>query len=341
MPELLKLLYEQPKKLRLLILNFLKFILTILIINGLHDRYKYNFLKNINGLDGSNHIGNILLYLLLFVAYWLAIWYILETIFVFLIGMRKRKHAEKENQEKNQRAEDKKDIGKLLQFSRAFTIKNKDFIIPNDNIHDIANIAQFVDEDKSFNVPNTLFGEAVYILFVGWLYLIFNYDYLDLTVGKLMIMGSVILVLIFIYRGYNDVLSRLKDHTEDIRIFLDELEYRKIVMDTVIKDFKGRINIDKKSFDLNWGRTGYHIRDLYHHHEGIGNAKYLKKFKGAYRPDLSDIVLILNFNPNEELKTLFREMKVMGLVVAIDDSELLDNLVVELNRLKALHEAIR
>lgn len=284
-------------------------------------------------MDG-NHIGKILLYLLLFVVYWLVIWNLLEPIFVFLIGMKKRKTPEKEEQEKNQQAEDKRDIGKLLQFSRSFTIKNKDFIIPNDNIHDIADIAQFVDEDKSFNVPNTLFGEALYILFVGWLYLIFNYNYLELTICKLVIMGSLILVLIFIYRGYNDVLKRLKDHTEDIRIFLDELEFRKLVMDTVIKDFKGRVNVHKKSFDLNWGRKGYHIHDLYHYHEGLGNAYYLKKFRGSRRPDFSDMIIIMNFNPNQELKSMLHEMGVIGIVVAKDDSEILDKLIVELNHLK-------
>ncbi|WP_341900740.1 hypothetical protein [Fluviicola taffensis] len=336
MSELLKLLYEQPKKLRLLILNFLKLILTIIILNGIHGLFKYNFLKNITGFNGSNHIGEIFVYLILFIAYWLVIWYVLEPFFVLLIGLKKRRAQE--NQDENQRAEDKKGIGTLLKFFGGFTIENKNFVVPNDNIHTLAEIAQFVDEDNSFNAPNTLFGEALYILFVGWMYLIFNSEYCGMSLCNHALIGSAILLLILLYRFLNNLFVRLKDHTADVRIFLDELEFRKMVMDIVLKDFSGYLNLEKESFDLNWGKNGYHIRDLYHYNEGLGNAYYLKRFRKKSRPDLSDMVMILNFNPNEELRTVLKEMKVIGIVIAEDDSELIDKLIVELNRLKGIKE---
>lgn len=338
MTELFKLLYEQPKKLRLLILNFLKFILTMIILNGIHGLFQYNFLKNWSNFDGSNHIGKILLYVIVFIGYWLLIWYILEPIFIFLINLRERKvqiENQEENNNENQKSEDRNDIKLLLKLYGGFTIENKNFIVPNDNIHSLADIVQFVDEDSSFNVPNSLFGEALYILFVGWVYLMFNSHYCGLTLCNHTAIGIIMLIMILIYRLHNNLFARIKDHTEDVRIFLDGLEFRKLVMDIVIKEFIGRLNLDKESFDLNWGRKRYHIRDLFYYHEGLGNAYYLKKFRGSRRPDFSDMIIIMNFNPNQELKSMLQEMGIIGIVVAKDDSEILDNLIVELNYLKS------
>lgn len=339
MSELIKLLYEQPRKIRRLILNFLRFILTVIILNGIHGLFKYNFLKNIYEFNGNLHVGKVFLYVIIFTGYWLMIWFVLEPIFVLLIGLKKRKTQEQRDREENQRLEDKKDIGLLLNFLGGFTVENKDFVVPADNIHTIADVAQFVDEDNSFSVPNTLFGEALYILFVGWVYLIFNSHYCGLTFCNHLIFGIVIILLVLIYRTLNNLLTRLKDHTEDARIFLDELEFRKSVMDLIIKEFRGRLNLEKECFDLNWGRNGYHIRDLYYYHEGLGNAFYLKKFRRRSKPDLSDMVLILNFNPNEELRSVLQEMGVIGIVVTENDSDLLDKLIDELNRLKLITES--
>ena len=44
--------------------------------------------------------------------------------------------------------------------------------------------------------------------------------------------------------------------------------------------------------------------------------------------------MVFNFNPNEEVRKLLEEKGVIGIVVAKEDDELLDNLVDELNRIK-------
>jgi hypothetical protein len=335
MTEILKILFEKPKKIRLFILNFSKLLLTVLITNGITGKFELNFLKNIVRFKNDIHLGKILLYTTILVAVWFIIWYILEPFFILLIGLRKSRQRE---DREVQRLKERRNIREILKFFGGFTLENKNFAVPGENIHTIADIAEFVDEDNSIVSSNSTFTEALYILFVGWLYLLCNSSYLSLSFCNHLIMALAITILVILYRSISGFLISLKDHAGDVRILLDELEFRKMVMDIVIKDFRGHLNLEKESFDLNWGKRRYSTRDFYHYHEGLGNAYYLKKFRSANRPDLTDMIVIFNFNPNEELRSVLQEMNTVGIVVVNDDSELLDNLISELNRLKTLHE---
>lgn len=213
-------------------------------------------------------------------------------------------------------------------------------LLPGKNIHTIIDVAEYVETEETFDMKNSVFAEMLFILTIGWFYVLFNFQFLGMSCWKLFLWGLIPGLGIAIYRTLDGFLIHFKDHSSSYSKFFEMLEYRKLVMDVVLQDFRGRVNIIKNTFDLNWGKRRYHLRDFAFYHEGLGNAYLIKHLQSASADvyDFKETIAVMNFKPNAELTELFQKKGIIGIVVAGNDEELLDNLVEELNRLKALEK---
>lgn len=334
--ELLKLLLEQPSKFGLICLNLLRLLLTVMILNSFPNLFKYNFPKNFLTFDENLHIGFLFLYIMMLAVVWIVVWEAFESLFSLLITIKKSKAKDEKDDELK---EERRTIGSYLKRFNVVTIENKDFLIPQKRIHDVDDFLEFVDENDTLNVAKSSFAKVLYLVVVAWLYTLFNFSYIGIPICGHVVIGGFILLLYFIFKALDKLIIAVDDHSDDLRIELDGLEFRKLVMDTILQDFRGRINIDNKSFDFNWGRNGYKLFDYYHYHEGLGNAYLLKKMRSAKQKKIEGEIIVLNFNPNETLKRVFEAKKLGGFVVANEHKELLDNLTTKLNELEAIKTA--
>lgn len=335
MIEVLKFLLEQPGKFGQIALNLLRLLLTLMIANVIPSLFKYNFPNHLNAFDGSLHIGFLFLYIIWIGILWIVIWELFDLPFSFLITWRKAKDKQKKDDDL---LVERQTIGQTLKFFGVSSIENEDFKIPKKPIHVVTDFIEFIDKNDSLNLAKSFVSNLLYLLVVGWIYFLCNAAFFHFSICCFILSGIVLFLMGIGVRGLDRIAILVNDHTDDLRRTLERLEYRKMIIDIVVKDFRGRINMENKSFDIKWGNRSYSINDYYYYHGGIGNVMLIKKIKAANAPNWTERILVLNFQPNDELKTLLHEKRIIGVVVANSNEELLDNLVEELNRLNELYK---
>lgn len=328
--ELLKLFLEKPGKFGVIALNLLRLILTLMFINSIPGFFKFNFTDKIFTF-GNIHIGYILLYVFLVVIFWGLIWELLPLLFSYLITLRKKKTIEQRTDEIRS---ERKEIRELLILFKVFSNDNK-FIVPSGRIYDVIDFLRTIHETKTLQLAKSGFANVFYLLFVTWLFLLFNVVYIGISPCWHLLFIGVLLFISFIFRSIDRILIIADDHFEDVLIALEELEYKRMVIDTVTLDFKGKINYEEKSFSLKWGKNGYHLFDFYYYIPGIGEEYILKYWQEKRGMDIRDKIIVLNFAPSERVEhRLYKELGAKAIVVANDDEELIKNLILTLNELE-------
>lgn len=328
--ELLKLFLEKPGKFGVIALNLLRLILTLMFINSIPGFFKFNFTEKIFTF-GNIHIGYILLYVFLLVIFWAAIWELLPILFSFLITLRKKKSIEQRSEEIRS---EKKEIRELLILFKVYSNDNK-FIVPSGRIYDVIDFLRMAHETNTLQLAKSGFSNVFYLLFVTWLFLVFNFVYVGISPCWHLLFIGVLYFLGFIFRSIDKVLMIVEEHFEDVLLALDQLEYKRMVIDTVTLDFKGRVNYEEKSFSFNWGKNAYQLFDFYYYHPGLGEAYILKYWQEKRGMDIRSKIIVLNFPPSERVEHhLYRELGAKAIVVANDYDELMNNLTSKLNELE-------
>jgi hypothetical protein len=301
-----------------------------MIINSLPGLFKFNFSERMLSISNI-HIGYLFLYVFLLVIFWGLIWELLPMLFSFLITLRKSKTNEQRSEEIRS---ERKDIRRLLIWLKVFSNDEK-FLVPSKHIYSVIDFLRSVHETNSIQLAKSGFSGVFYLFFISWLYLICNFSYVGISAWWHLMFFVLLLLGAFIFRGIDKILMVAEDHFDDVLIALEELEYKRMVIDTVTLDFKGKINHEEKSFSFNWGKHGYHLFDFYHYHPGLGEAYILKHWKEQRNVKIEDKIIVLNFSPSERVENrLFQELGARAIVIANDHDELMDNLIIKLNELE-------
>lgn len=333
--ELIKFFIEEPGKIKLLIISLFKLLLTILIVNGIFNICEYNDLSNLLNWNSKKHLGKILLYATTLIGVWAIIWEFLDSLFLLLISIRSKKKVDLENERHGF-------IGFFLRMFNVYSHESEhnengeisSQLLPGDNIYDVIDITEYIEKENGFDMKNSIFAEVLFIICVGWFYLLFNFKTLDINYWQFSIFTLIPILSIVIYRVLDGFLIYIKDHSSSYSRFFDILAFRKHVMDTVVEDFGGNINIFDRTFDIHWNKKIYQLRDYSYYHEGLGNRYLTDQLRAAVNDNLTGFIAVLNFKPNEELiKVITVEKGMLGIIVVENENELLDNIVIELNRL--------
>lgn len=321
---LLKLLYEQPERLRLLIVNFVKLMLTVAIIQKTCNLSKLNELNDFINSKMIISIDGILLYGVTLIAVWLVVWNIADSLFLFLMSLRKEKtDAIKDIQ--------KQSFLPILKISGAFKMDN-DAYLPGRNILPISELAKTLSTNHQ-QMKSTLFAEVLYIAIVGWFYLLFNTTSLQIPCWVIITLFLFIAILCLLYRSMDSVLDAFQDSSSVIVIFLDMMIYKDMVNSVLRSFFDVKYSSEKKCFELDWKGKKYEVVDAGFKSNVHGNNHLIEIFNDPKAANDLGGILISNIIPNSTLSKIIENGKVDAYVIANNEKEVIDNLIIALNYL--------
>lgn len=321
---LLKLLYEQPERLRLLLVNFVKLLLTVAIIQKSCNLSKLNELNDFIDSKITISLDVILLYGVTLIGVWLIVWNIGDTIFLFLMSLRKEKtDAVKDIQ--------KQSFLPILKISGAFKMDNGAYL-PGRNIQPIYELAKVLST-KPQKMTSTLFAEVLFIAIVGWFYLLFNITSLQTPCWVIITLFFCIVLLCLLYRSMNSVFEAFKDSSSVIVIFLDMMIYKDMVNNVLRNIFNAKYNSERKCYELEWKGKKYEVGDAGFKNNEHGNSRLIEVLSDPESANDRGGIIISNIVPNSTLSKIVESGKLDAYVVAKNEKEVMDNLLIALNRL--------
>jgi len=323
---ILKLFYEEPDKLRLLIVNFIKLLLTILIVDKIFNHQsKWNDLYNLIQDKSTSKLDEILIYSATLIFTWFILWYIGESFFLFLISLRKKKSDAKSSIEK-------RSFFPILKMTGAYRFENGDYL-PGPNIEAISELAESLSNSKKTQMKNTIFADTLFMAIVGWFYLLFNQVTFHCSILSIAIVLVILIILCMIYRAMDSLLNSFQNSSSAIAVFLTMMVYKKMVNNVLINIFNAKYNAEIKCFELEWGEKKYLVGSIGYESNEHGNTSIYNTFIDPATKIEPHEIFITNISPNQTLKTLLSSKTFSAYVVANNGREVMDNLLIALNQL--------
>ena len=303
-------LLEEPNRISLVVLNFVKLILTIVISNSLFHIADGMNIESLQGLINSIRFDELLTPIILIVVVWFLIWEVFSFFFFLILNIIP---TFKKNSFKSSY------IYSYLKSAGAFKEPIENKIIPTKK----TSLFEEAFESKNLKFSNRNIVKYLYLFLVIYVFYLFNpcllFGYskpILITIGILLLLG--ILITFF----FQQMFSFIDDNTHEFRDFTFRLKYSRIIKEVFEGVYSLKLN-DDFNYSFNKNKTEYHFFEFATENQ-LQGAKLLETLVDSLK---SNTIIITNINPSEKLIELINKKEISGIITAKDKKEIEENLL--------------
>lgn len=320
-----KLLYEEPEKIHYLIMNLFKLLLTILIVHLIIDIPELKNINSINSLNENITTEHLLFILVIFITSWFVIWNLIYSLLIIIITFFKKNKDNKLNRQ---------DLKEMLKYAKIYKTTEKGYIKPTKHIKIVAALMEVIKDDDEINLYHTSYVEWLFISIVLWAYLMRVSIYSTSTLTWFIVSACIILIGILFLRFFDKLFESLKDNSIEVHNFLQTLLFRKMFINTIENNFRGKLNSKESHYNIRNISQEYKIRDFAFFNNDIGNIALKKQLTNDHLELTENTIIVSNIVPNNELVTIIESLNIAGYISASNEEELLVRLVLLLDALE-------